>query len=59
MQVRSITIYACPDADYSLPVKSAIKDKQLELVELVGGQRTSVRTMDRRHQMRKSCFELH
>ena len=39
-----MTVYACPNAHYSLPVKSAIKEKQLELVELVGGQ-TSVRTM--------------
>ena len=37
-------VYACPEADYSLPVKSAIKDMRLELVKLVGGQ-TSVRTM--------------
>ena len=44
VQVKSATIYACPDADYSLPVKSAIKDKKLELLELVGGQ-TSVCTM--------------
>ena len=43
VQVRSMAVYACPDADYSLPSKSAIKDKQFELVELVGGH-TSVRT---------------
>ena len=43
VQVRSTTAYACPIADYSLPSKSAIKEKKLELVELVGGQ-TSVRT---------------
>ena len=40
VQVRSMAAYACPDADYSLPSKSAIKDKKL--VKLVGGQ-TSVR----------------
>ena len=44
MQVKPVTVYACPDADYSLPAKSAIKDNQLELLEPVGGQ-TSVRTM--------------
>ena len=38
-----MVVYACSDADYSLPSKSAIKDKQLELVELVG-RHTSVRT---------------
>ena len=38
-QVRSMAVYASPDTDYSLPSKSAIKDKQLELVELVGGRR--------------------
>ena len=43
VQVRYIAAYACPDADYSLRSKSAIKDMKLELVELVGGQ-TSVRT---------------
>ena len=43
VQVRSMTAYACPIADYSLPSKSAIKEKKLELVELLGGQ-TSVRT---------------
>ena len=37
VQVRSMAAYACPDADYSLPSKSAIKDKKLEQVELVGG----------------------
>ena len=41
--VKSMAAYACSDTDYSLPSKSAIKDKKLELVELVGGQ-TSVRT---------------
>ena len=44
VQVRFMTVYACRDADYGLPVKSAIKDNELELVELVRG-RTSVRTM--------------
>ena len=44
VQVKYVTVYACPDADYSLPVKSAIKDKQLKLLGLVGRQ-TSVRTM--------------
>ena len=44
VQVKYVTVYACPDADYSLPLKSAIKDKQLELLGLVGRQ-TSVRTM--------------
>ena len=43
VQGRSVMAYACPNADYSLPSKSAIKDKKLELVELVGGY-TSVRT---------------
>ena len=43
VQVRSVVAYACTDADYSLPSKSAIEDKKLELMELVGGQ-TSVRT---------------
>ena len=37
VQWRSVTAYAYPNADYSLPSKSAIKDKKLELVELVGG----------------------
>ena len=41
VQVRSMAVYACFDADYSLPSKTAVKDKQLELAELVGGQ-TSV-----------------
>ena len=47
VQVRSMTVCACRDSDYSLPVKSAIKDKELklvELVELVRG-RTSERNM--------------
>ena len=43
VQVRSMTAYACPNADYSLPSKSAVKAKKLELVELVERQ-TSVRT---------------
>ena len=38
VQVRSMAVYACPDADYSLPSKSSINDKQLELVELVEGR---------------------
>ena len=42
VQVRSLAAYICPDTDYSLPSKSAIKDKKLKLVEM-GGQ-TSVRT---------------
>ena len=37
VHVRSMAAYACPDADYSLPSKSAIKEKKLELMELVGG----------------------
>ena len=43
MQVRSMAVYACPHADYSLPSKGAIKDKQLDLVGLVRGE-TSMRT---------------
>ena len=43
MQVRFKAAHACTDADYNLPSKSAIKYKQVELVELVGAQ-TSVRT---------------
>ena len=43
VQVRSLAAYICPDTDYSLPSKSAIKDKKLKLVEMVGGQK-SVRT---------------
>ena len=71
MQVRSITEYACPDVDYSLPSESAIKEKNLELVELVGGQ-TSVCTtfdpdsvqvmvrdlMDAQERMRKEMINL-
>ena len=33
VQVMSMAAYTCPDADYSLPLKSAIKDKKLELAE--------------------------
>ena len=44
VNVRSVTVYDYPDADYSLPMKSAIKEKQLKLMELVEGQ-TSWRTM--------------
>ena len=43
VKVRSMAVYVSPDADYSLPSKSVIKDKKLELVELVGGY-TSART---------------
>ena len=74
MQVRYMVAYACPDADYSLPSKSAIKYiklKLVELVELVGG-RTSVRTtfdpdskqvmvrdlMDAQEKRRKKVLEL-
>ena len=44
VQLRSMAAYACPDADDSLPSKSAIKDKKLKLVGLVGrhmSERTS------------------
>ena len=43
VQVRSMAVYACHDAKYNLPTKSAIKDKQLELADLMG-EHTSVRT---------------
>ncbi|CAM9388332.1 unnamed protein product [Ascophyllum nodosum] len=43
VQVWSTAACACPDADYSLPSKSTIKDKKLELMELVRRQK-SVRT---------------
>ena len=46
VQVRSMAAYACPDADYSLPSKGAIKDEKLELVELVGGQTSARITFD-------------
>ena len=46
MQVRSTAAYACPDADYSLPPKSTIKGKKLELVELVGRQASMRTTFD-------------
>ena len=59
MQVRSTMVYACPDADYSMPMKSAIKDKHLELVRLVEGQTYVCTCLDRRHDMRKKCFGLH
>ena len=36
-EVRSTMVYVCPNADYSIPIKIAIKDKHLELVRLVGG----------------------
>ena len=71
MQVRCLAACACPDADYSLPSKSTIKDKKLELVEQVGGQ-TSVRTtfdldsmqvmvrdlMDAQKRMREEVLDL-
>ena len=40
LQVRSMAMYACSDADYNLLSKNVINDKQLELVE----ESTSVRT---------------
>ena len=71
VRVRSMALYACPDADYSLPSKSAIKDKKLEMAELVGRQ-MFVRTtfdpdnvqvmvndlMDAQKRRRKEVFEL-
>ena len=71
VQIRSMVVYTCPDADYSLPSKSATKDKKLELVELVGGQ-PSVRTtfdaesvqimvrdlMDAQERMREEVMDL-
>ena len=39
-------VHACPDADYSMPMKRAIEDKQVELVRVVGGQ-TYICTMFR------------
>ena len=46
VQLRSMAAYACPDADDSLPSKSAIKDKKLKLVELVGGYMSERTTFD-------------
>ena len=33
---RYVAVYACSDVDYSLPSKITIKDKHLQLMELVG-----------------------
>ena len=39
MQMISLAVYACHHVDYRLPPKSAVKDRRVELVELVGGHR--------------------
>lgn len=37
MKVQAVAVYARADAEYALPSKSAIKEKQMEAIKVVGG----------------------